>query len=277
MAWLVQTHHAPVRHIGSGHFVQDRDYRVVRPNGSGDHLLIVTVTGRGLVRHAGGELAAEKGDALLWGPGAAQDYATDPQRGRWELRWAHFHPRPHWSAWLNWPAVDGAPPGLARLRLADATVFAHVRAALADAYRLLSSPLPGGEAFAMNALERALLWCDRANPESAGRPINDRIQKAIDHLTDRVTEPHTLDDLAAHVSLSPSRFSHLFRAEVGLTPMQFLERQRIERAKLMLEQTAQPVQTIAHRVGFESPYYFSLRFKKATGRSPRAYRRGLGQ
>jgi len=272
MAKQRMTPHAPVRHVNVGHFVEASDYRVERPGGSGDYLLIVTFSGRGLITHAGGSLALDKADAVLYSPGAAQDYATDAKRGRWELRWAHFQPRPHWTAWLNWP---GPSEGLGHLRITDATALSNVRHALADAYRFHVGQLPGAEAFAMNALERALLWCDRVNPQSAGQPVDDRVQKAIDHLTDHLAAPHTVDELAAHVSLSPSRFSHLFREQVGITPMQLLERLRVERAKQMLEQTAQPIQTIAHRVGYDSPFYFSLRFKKATGQSPRAYRRSV--
>jgi len=261
--------HDPVRHVRLGHFAEDADYRVFRPHGSGDHLLIATISGRGRVLHEGGELAVEKGDLILWAPDAAQDYGTDPQRGRWELRWAHFQPRPHWPTWLNWPSVG---PGVGRLRIDDSAAWTSVRSALIEAHRHHVGQLTNADAFAMNALERALLWCDRVNPESAGRPIDDRVRKVIDHLADRFDQPHSIEQLAAHVSLSPSRLSHLFKEQVGITPMRMLERHRIERAKLLLEQTAQPIQTIADRVGFDSPYYFSLRFKKATGQSPRAYR-----
>lgn len=266
------TPHDPVRHAQLGHFAEDAAYRVFRPHGSGDHLLIATISGRGRVLHEDAALAVEKGDLILWAPEAAQDYGTDPRGERWELRWAHFQPRPHWQPWLNWPSVG---PGIRRLRIDDRPAWTSIRVALSEAHRHHVGQLPDADAFAMNALERALLWCDRVNPESAGRPIDDRVQKAIDHLSDRFDQPHSIEQLAAHVALSPSRLSHLFKEQIGITPMRMLERQRIERAKQLLEQTAQPIQTIADRVGFDSPYYFSLRFKKATGQSPRAYRQSI--
>jgi AraC family transcriptional regulator of arabinose operon len=54
--------------------------------------------------------------------------------------------------------------------------------------------------------------------------------------------------------------------------MHYVEARRIERATQLLRVTSLSVKQIAEQVGFESPFYFSLRFKKATGISPSAYR-----
>jgi AraC-like DNA-binding protein len=48
--------------------------------------------------------------------------------------------------------------------------------------------------------------------------------------------------------------------------------QRINRARQLLELTAMSIKEIAAEVGYENPFYFSLRFKKQTGTSPRDYR-----
>jgi AraC family transcriptional regulator of arabinose operon len=54
--------------------------------------------------------------------------------------------------------------------------------------------------------------------------------------------------------------------------MEFVERQRIERARQLLVMTSLSVKEIGRGVGFESPFYFSLRFKRHTGKSPRSFR-----
>ncbi|MBC8010945.1 MAG: AraC family ligand binding domain-containing protein, partial [Burkholderiales bacterium] len=96
-------------------FREGRGYTNWRPRGSGDWLLIVTRAGAGRVRLKDRELRLDAGDAVLYAPGAVQDYATDAETGRWHLRWAHFRPRPHWLAWLMWPEI--APKvGWLRLR-----------------------------------------------------------------------------------------------------------------------------------------------------------------
>ena len=85
-----------------------------------------------------------------------------------------------------------------------------------------------------------------------------------------------LADVARAAGLSVSRLSLLFKAGVGQTPMQFLETQRMTRARQLLQLTSRPIGAIALEVGFESPIHFSLRFRKAVGVSPRSFRRKLG-
>jgi AraC family transcriptional regulator of arabinose operon len=65
--------------------------------------------------------------------------------------------------------------------------------------------------------------------------------------------------------------AHLFRLQVQTTPQQFLELQRMNRAKQLLGLTAMSVKEISTDVGCQSPFYFTLRFKRQTGSSPRKY------
>ena len=87
----------------------------------------------------------------------------------------------------------------------------------------------------------------------------------------------TLDGLADMAELSVSRLAHLFREQVGMTPQQFLEQQRLERARQLLELSGRSIGDIAGDVGFDNPFYFTLRFKKLTGLSPRDYRKRAGE
>jgi YesN/AraC family two-component response regulator len=54
--------------------------------------------------------------------------------------------------------------------------------------------------------------------------------------------------------------------------MEFVERQRIDRARQLLTMTSLSVKEISRQVGYETQFYFSLRFKKSTGQSPKAFR-----
>ncbi len=58
-----------------------------------------------------------------------------------------------------------------------------------------------------------------------------------------------------------------------MTPQRFIETQRLDRAKQLRELTPRSVATVAFDVGFENPFYFSLRFKRYTTMSPTEYRR----
>ncbi|MDQ3398337.1 MAG: arabinose operon transcriptional regulator AraC [Deinococcota bacterium] len=253
----------------TGHFHEGPDYHVWRPRGTNDWLLVLTVDGQGLFSYPEGGLIVEPGDLVLLRPGTAHDYGTGASLKRWELLWSHFHPRSHWHAWLGWPEIA---PGLMRLRSSDKRVASQITEALAEAHRLATGARPRREMFALNALERLLLWVELVNPSADHKPLDSRVQRAMDYLCERMAEKLTFNDVARAVHLSPSRLAHLFREQAGLTPQQFLERERLERAKQLLELTPHTVQAIAWQVGYENPFYFTRRFKKHMGLSPRQYR-----
>ena len=94
-------------------------------------------------------------------------------------------------------------------------------------------------------------------------------------LCQRPAERVTVGGLARACGLSRSRLAELFREQTGASPLAFLELQRLRRARELLEHTALGLAEIAEAVGFSSPFYLSLRFKKQYGVSPRGYRQRM--
>jgi len=125
----------------------------------------------------------------------------------------------------------------------------------------------------MNALEELLLLCDAANLDH-GSSLDNRVQAAVEFMAAYIADKIALADIAAAVSLSPSRLSHVFKTQTGLAPLQYLEMRRLERAKQLLERTALSIKEIAAEVGYD-PFYLSQRFKQQTGLAPRDFRRRL--
>ncbi|MHC0433939.1 GlxA family transcriptional regulator [Streptomyces sp. O3] len=89
---------------------------------------------------------------------------------------------------------------------------------------------------------------------------------------DRLGEPLTLRELAEREAMSVRTFSRRFREEVGLTPMRWLARQRIERARQLLEETDRTVDRVAQEAGFGTAVSLRQHFHAALGVTPRAYR-----
>lgn len=83
----------------------------------------------------------------------------------------------------------------------------------------------------------------------------------------------TLQDLAEVVNLHPNYLVPLFKAQFGFTPMNYLNLQRIHRAKELLNIRELSISYIAREVGFDTPYYFTQVFKKHTGLTPTEYRK----
>jgi AraC family transcriptional regulator of arabinose operon len=273
MTQPAETHHPHFAQLVTGHFHERAGYATFRVRGTDDYLLMCTLGGRGRIGYAGGELLVHAGDLALLKPGVRHDYGVEPELERWEFLWTHFHARPAWLGLLDWPE---AAPGLGRLQLQDPVMRRRVVTRLRDMHAYATGALKERDAFAMNALEEVLLWCDAANPLGAQARVDERVRAAMAYACAHLTEKLALEDLARHASLSVSRLAHLFRAQVGLTPQQFIEQQRLERACQLLRFTPYAIKQVAQQVGFENPFYFTLRFKRHTGMSPRAYRQRGG-
>ena len=85
------------------------------------------------------------------------------------------------------------------------------------------------------------------------------------------TNKWSVSSMANYCKLSESYFSHMFKERMGLSPMQYLNNQRMEKAKDFLLSNTMTISNIAHLVGFDDPLYFSRVFKKYTGVSPQMY------
>ena len=86
-------------------------------------------------------------------------------------------------------------------------------------------------------------------------------------------QPTTLTDLAHHSHMSWRTFARRFADEVGMSPGRWLIRQRVERARHLLETTDLPVDEIANQVGFAGGTSLREHLNAAIGVSPLAYRR----
>ncbi|HEY0812566.1 MAG TPA: helix-turn-helix domain-containing protein [Pseudonocardia sp.] len=89
---------------------------------------------------------------------------------------------------------------------------------------------------------------------------------------ERLHETVTLSELARHARLSVRTLTRRFRAETGLSPLQWLLHQRVERARELLEATDLPLVQIARRSGIGSVDSLRLHVVRRTGLSPSAYR-----
>lgn len=92
---------------------------------------------------------------------------------------------------------------------------------------------------------------------------------ALQHLH----EPVTLRQMADQEAMSVRNLTRRFREEVGMTPMNWLTQQRVERARELLEESDLPVDQVAERAGFGTAANLRQHFQTLLGSSPSAYRR----
>lgn len=102
-----------------------------------------------------------------------------------------------------------------------------------------------------------------------------RLDRVIWYLEQHLAEKLTLEDIAEQVGVTPKHTCDLFKEELGISPVQYLNRIRIERARVLLEDHGFRISEIALLVGIEDEHYFSRLFKKITGITPSQYRSQL--
>ncbi len=89
-----------------------------------------------------------------------------------------------------------------------------------------------------------------------------------------LARPIHLRDLASRAGLSPYHFSRAFKASAGMTPRAFVEHRRIEQVKRLLSESSRSLAEIAIDAGLGTQSRLTTTFKRHTGFTPGAYRRG---
>lgn len=103
--------------------------------------------------------------------------------------------------------------------------------------------------------------------------LSEDIHAAKQYILMHVKEPIDMEDLLGVSGLSSSRFKQKFKEQIGLTPREFINLQKIEDAKLSVAATKKSITDIAFDYSFSSSNYFCVVFKQFTGYSPKEYRR----
>ncbi len=255
--------------VWSDHFREQPPYRTIRPNGREDWLLTFTLRGRGLYQQPGLDREVLPGDLALLSPSAYQDYGCSGNCN-WEFLWAHFMPRPTWMRLLAWPQTGR---GLYFLHLDKPEVRVSVGRALRRCRAYLHAGGILRDELALSALEEVLLLAARESfAELQERRRTPEICRAVERMAGALSESYTVASLARQARLSPSRFAHRFKAEMGEGVIAYLLRLRLQQAARLLEYSTHPVKEIAARVGFQCPFYFSRQFRRFYQHSPLQWR-----
>ncbi len=101
---------------------------------------------------------------------------------------------------------------------------------------------------------------------------SDIIDEAIRFMQNNIHHNITLQDLCAEFHYSPSRFSSLFKQRTGYSPIDYFIQLKMQKASQLLDFSDHSIKDIAATFGFDDPYYFSRRFRKTIGVSPKNYR-----
>jgi AraC family transcriptional regulator of arabinose operon len=256
-------------HVWASRWTSGRRWRTIRPRGTGDWLLLLTIAGVGRFRTGSQAITLPPASLAVVRPDTPEDYGTDPDADSWENVWVHFHPRPHWLPWLALPMVA---PDVSLLPLPP-DLFADVRACLERAVGFAQHDRALYRTLGYLAVEEALARIDAA--QSGGGVSEDRrLEQAQAFLEAHLDQAVSCARLASAVGCSPRHLSRLFAVRLGMGVRTYLEQRRLAVAADLLLRTDLAIQDIASRCGFPNPFHFSTRFRRAHGQSPRIWRIG---
>jgi AraC family transcriptional regulator of arabinose operon len=277
--------------------------RVVRPGeprvphlaATGHWELIYTLSGRETARLPGAVVEMDAHSVVVFRnnarsrSGAARDGARTTE---WRALHACFDPGPRWSPPAPLERIgDGAYRSSItrtdiRQRIQDAfgrlLVDASERIA-GNAIETATEDRRDGPRIGVDDLQRALMFVTlreilllASKARESGTPVDARIRRTIDAMARDLAARHTLRSLANASRLSPSRFAHLFRSNVGGPPLRVLRLMRLRQARLQLLYSDDTVERIAESTGFTSSSHLGREFRREFGLSPRSYRANAG-
>jgi AraC family transcriptional regulator len=100
-----------------------------------------------------------------------------------------------------------------------------------------------------------------------------KLRQAVEYIQAHLAENLSLSAIANELGMSQYYFCHLFKRSTGVSPHQYLIRQRVERAKHLLGQRERTILDVATECGFANGSHFAKCFRQYTGMNPQQFRK----
>ena len=136
--------------------------------------------------------------------------------------------------------------------------------------------LPGESIEKTRALtDLAIELLTELSTSAVSSTIPPQVQKAIAFMTSNLNRSITLPQIAAHCDVDLFQLTRLFNTFTNRSPMKYLTDRRMAWAHQLLRDTTLSIKEIAVILGENDPFYFSTRFHRRLGVSPRQFRKNL--
>lgn len=225
-----------------------------------------TLEGEGIYEDKDGAHRVGPGQAFLADiPSEHRYYFPEGQHRTWEFAFLLIRPRlvlPNWQeALAKLGRTPQLPLGSSPVRLLLHIYEEAKGGRITDPYRASS--------YVYQFIAELCRFSLFSRPEWP-----EKIKAAVSLIESRYASMLSLDQLADELQMSKYHFLRSFAAAVGMTPNEYLNRVRIERAMELLRQSDENVEQIAERVGYSSGSYFIKAFRRRTGLTPGTFRKG---
>ena len=117
-----------------------------------------------------------------------------------------------------------------------------------------------------------LLFNNQKKTPSTKTKPNRHVEQIMQYIDKNYYKKVTIEDISSIFYLNKNYIRTIFVEQIGISPKQYLQKKRMERAAFLLASTNEPVNYIGYSVGYEDSLLFSKMFKKHYGISPSSYR-----
>lgn len=228
------------------------------------HILHYIAAGKGKLQYGGKEYSISAKQIFVIPEGAVSYYEAD-QKEPWEYLWIRFH-GPISDVLLQKAGITTDAPVFSTGRCSEAVegLLRHLLRCYMQEYDAIGT---------VYKLFQQLIEASLPEPcKDAPERTAVYVQKVLNYIHQKYAEPISIREISHYCSLNRSYLSRIFQASTGVSPQQYLQNYRIKKAKQLLLEGRQSIQTVAYSVGYNDPFAFSKAFKRLTGQSPSAYR-----
>lgn len=236
-----------------------------------DYYLVHTViSGKGSFRCLGKEYELAKGDHFFIFPGELVSYVSD-EEDPWSYRWIGFKGAQADQMLSQLGISSHTPTVHTKQDRKAALLFHRMEQILREG--LSSCDLQAGGYMRLLLGEYAKEHTTPAAQQKIATPQQQQVEQAIRWLTLQYTQSISIEQMAHDLGYHRTYLSKIFKEYTGVTPIHFLLKLRMERAKLLMQEQL-TIEQVASSVGFTDALYFSKQFRKWFGCSPSEFRAG---
>lgn len=117
-------------------------------------------------------------------------------------------------------------------------------------------------------LETAKIVSEKIGKQRESK-FSDTIKKSVDYIEKNLNDPDlSVKTISKQVHLSVSYFRSIFKKEMGITIGNYINQERMEKAKKLITTTEMKNYEVAEKIGFTDPHYFSYSFKRYFDKTP---------
>ena len=223
--------------------------------------------GQLFLRYNSQEIVLKKGDVFCLFPQITYQYGIIPSDSQLRMYWSAID-GPQVAALMKLAGITESKPyahqvvtpGVERILQQFIHEFKHVR-------EYISYPILVG--FILQLINSLI----SLNNEAILKPIQSGwVQKSLDFIHAHFTERITVGDIANYAGVHRSHLSETFSRQIGLSPLQYIQKLRMNKGEDLLKETDNSITDIALSLGYPDIYSFSKAFTKYYGVSPSKYK-----